>query len=677
MPIKINSKSRLDEVLKEAVQWIEDIEDSRQNTDRLAMELYKNYNSIRSRRFYNGDSDIFVPFSFMMVETMVAKIMRAIFAEPIPVPIAGVGPEDKDQADKIRALLHMQQKSSVKLWSKMLNYWRAKCIYPRAYAEMYWRTDYRKVRKPKVEKTPAEGGPVEEGAISKPSFTKVTSEETTVVEYDCWDIRNLDYFDVGVDPTAPDSDIQRAKFTYVRSLVTDQELKIMADQKNEDDEPLYQQVKDMEGSGDGVYTDDYIDQKALIGINLHNLPSIANKGDRHEMMTCYMHIDINGDGVLEKDCLVVILDRKQIIRVERNPWWHGRKPYLSGSYFERPNQFEGMSLIQPVRKIQYEINDKRNQELDSATYSLMHNWIVGADSGIETEQIRVRQGGVIHADNIDQIREVVFPDLAAAGQRAEAIMESNMREAIGVTRSVQGVQEAGPRQTATEFSQMLAQAGDRTRLIIETFGQKEWAELWNMAHSLNQQHLKQDTFVRLTERDSLGFEFFGTETITGELDEDGFPEADFEAGEAIVSEADLAMDVDFIIQSFGEVEMENLRNANLTTFLQLTASLPPDESNRTFFNMIIRKYWTDVMKMPLEELIDDNGEYIMLTQPGAKSIFDAEIVEAKTRQDAEIAAEAETRSAESEGPLAGAAPGGFDPSDLEALESVIPTGGNQ
>ena len=676
MPIEIKSRKKLDEALKEAVQWIEDIEESRKNTDKVAMELYKNYNSIRSKRFYNGDSDIFVPFSFMMVETMVAKIMRSVWSEPIPVPIAGVGPNDKDQADKIRALLHMQQKSQVKLWTKMLNYWRAKCIYPRAYAEIFWRTDYRKVRKPKVTKTTAEQGPVEEGAIDKPSFSKVTSEETMVAEYDCWDVKNLDYFDVGVDPTTPDGDIQRAKFTYVRSLVTDQELKIMADQKDKDDRPLYEMVKEVKGAGDGKFSDDYLDQKSLLGIDLRNLPTLENKGDRHEMHTCYMHYDIDDDGVIEKDCLVVILDRKQVIRFEKNPWWHGKKPYISGSYFERPNQFEGMSLIQPVRKIQYEINDKRNQELDSATYSLLHNWLVGADAGIEDSQIRVSQGGVIHADDITQVREVTFPDLTQVGQRAEAILEANMREAIGVTRSVQGVQESGPRQTATQFSQMLAQAGDRTRLTLETFGNNEWASLWSMAHSLNQQHLRQDTFVRLTERDSLGFDYFGEDNLTGELDDEtGLPEIETTMGQGTVSEADLAMDMDFIVQSFGELEMENLRNANLTTFMQLVSTLPPDEQNKTFFNMIIRKYWTGVMKMPLEELIDDNGEFIMLTQPGAKSIFDAQIAEDRAQSDAQL--QPQDPTAEEVGPLGGAVPGGFDPQDLAELENIIPTGGNQ
>ncbi len=693
MAIKIKSRSRLDKITKDIIQRIEDIETSREATDKIAMELYKNYNSIRSKRYYDGDSDIFVPFSFMTVETVVAKAMRSIFSEAIPVPFAGVGPEDKDRAEKIQALLHMQQKGPVKLKNKMLDYWRAKCIYPKAFAEVCWRTDYRTVTRPEVVTEDPKRGAVEEGGIAKPSFKKVEAKQKVVASYDCWDVNVLDYFDVGVDPLAPDGDMQRARFTYVRSLITDEELKVMAEEKDSDGVPIFQKLDQVEGAGDGELSDEFIDQRELVGVFVGDLPSNENtEGNVHEMHTCYMHCDLNDDGTEEKNCLFVLLDRTILIRADLNPFWHGMKPYISGSYTQRPNQFEGMSLIQPIRKIQYEINDMRNLGLDSAKYSLMQNWIVSSDSGIEDEQLRISQGGVISVDgDVNKaIKQVVFPDLTSVGQRAEAIMEANLRETTGVTRAVQGVSEAGPQQTATQFSQMLAQAGDRTRLTLETFATNEWTDLWTMAHSLNQQMLRRPTFVRLTERESMGFEFFGTTDITGELDEDGEIGVTTDTGGAEVNQEDLALNFDFVIPTFSEIELENVRNSNILSFLQLVQSFPPTPENRSFFNIIIRKFWTDVLKMPPEELYDDNGEFLLLTQPGAKSVIDTEIqaeneigrqagISDQNALDQEASAQEAELAGQRADPSGGAAPlaaGGLTPQDLAELESQIPTGGN-
>lgn len=689
MALSITSRIRLDEVTADIIENIEMIEESREDIDRIAMELYKNYNSIRSKRFYDGDSDIFVPFSFMMVETVVAKHMRSIFAEAVPVPFAGVGPEDKDQAEKIRALLQMQQKGSVKLQRKVQDYIRAKCIFPKAYAEIHWRTDYRTVTRPKVETIDPNKGAIEEGGIPKPTFQRVTSEEKVVATYDCWDWKNLDYFDVGVHPNTPDGDIQRAPFTYVRSLMTDAELKIMADQKDATGKNILQMlaVKDVEGAGDGEFSDEFIEQKELIGVNVSKLEKNVNHdGKLHEVHICYMDYDFSGDGVTDKNSVFVLIDRKILVRADKNPFWHGMKPYISGSYFPRPNQWEGTSLIQPVRKIQYEINDFRNLGLDGAKMSLTQNWIVSDDSGIEDDQIRISQGGVITVtgDVNKAIKQVVFPDLSRVGVQVEAIMEANMREATGVTRAVQGVTESGPRQTATQFSQMLAQAGDRTRLSIETFGLHEWNDCWTMAHSLNQQMLRKATFVRLTEAESMGFEFFGTPEITGDLDENGEIEIIRQKGVGEVNQEDLALNFDFVINTFGEVELENLRNSNILTFLQLVQSFPPTPENRTFFNLIIRKYWVDVLKMPVEELYDDKGEFILLTPPGAASIFDSEIqadkqlgLDASASEGAAASAETDAIAAAQGG---GGGAGDLDPNNLGSLQAQIggiQNGGNQ
>lgn len=673
MSMDITSRTKRDQLSQELRSWIEDIEKSKETIDNVALELYKNYNSIRSKRWYNGDSDVFVPMSFMMVETMVAKLMSRIFGEEIPVPLSGLGPSDKDKEKRVRALLHSQQKSQVNLKLKMMDYLRAKCIFPRAYARVSWRTDYRKVKRtfvenqtqeqpqepqlqpgldgldqfgipPEAEQAEGESGAITEGGIPAPSFVKVGVEEVNVAEYDCWDFQNLDFFDMGVDPMAPDGDIQRAKVVYHRTLVTDADLKVMADMKDGDGNNIYQMTKaDIDGSGDGEFLEDIIDKKEMIGLDIRNLDSLKNVGDMHELHEIYYDYDIDNDGVVERSCLFYLLDRTVIIRAEKNPWWHGKKPFVSGSFFRRPNEFMGQSLIQPVRKIQYEINDKRNQELDATTYTLSPMWFAGDDANIEDSALRWTTGGVIRVGDINQIKPTIVPDMTSVGQRAEAILEANMREALGITRSTQGLAENGPRQSATQFSQLLAQAGERVQLMLETFAVEEWRDMWGMAHSLNQQFLKEATAVRLTERETMGFEL---------------------GAEGEIGPADIAINMDFTVNTFQDIATKNAKSASIMQFAELTSKFPPSEGNQGFFNIIIRKLWVDVLGFGEEELIDDAGNPILLTQPGAASIFDTEITQPGQGQQPSLQPESPAQVEQ----------GGINDGDLAALENAIQGG---
>ncbi len=649
---------------KDLTAQIQDYERAYDVRRRIAMEHYKNYNSIVAKRFYNGRSDIFVPLSFQIVESLLAKVMRAIFNEPNPVFLEGTGASDKAQEEKIRALLHMQQKKNVRLWLKIQDYWRSKLMYGRGYGKMVWRTEQRKIRKPKMGvNTPEpeiaidpETG--EEIVLNPAATSKVItlgSEEKLVNTYDCWDCIPIDWFDMLVDPLAPDGDIQRARFVGQRLMLHQDDLVLGSGMLDAEGKPRYTNFEDLLGKGNGRTPDDVLERKHAVGIEADEKDKDKQDGKKHLGYEVYFHRDMDGDGIDEEYVATVLCEEERVIQVEANPWWHQRKPFFSSSMFRRPNEFLGQGVLDPIRRMQYEVNDKRNQSLDYASMSLNAIWLVGDGAGIEENQIRVTQNGVVHANDISQIRQIAFPDLTGVGTQAELILDSNMREATGATRSVQGLQEGGPRQTATQFSQLLAQAGDRLRLALESYGHEAWVPMWEMAHALNQQYLRKNQYVRLTEKDATGLKIFGTE--------------------GDVSPEDVMTDVNFIIPSFGDVEAMNLRNQNLLTMLQVMQSIPPAEDNVTFMNILLRKIWVDLFKFEKDELfITDpetgEGRDLVIVQPGAQSAFDE-------------AAEAERQAASGGGtPAAQQEPAGDVQSDIDALanelgaaQQSVPTGG--
>jgi hypothetical protein len=698
MAFEIKDGATHSRIVEDLKSWIDRIEQSRVTLDELNLDNWNNYNSVTDKVYYEGDANIFVPVCFMLVETLVARIIASIFAEDIPVPLMGMGPDDKNSQDRIRALLHQQQKSQVKLKRKFTEYVRSRCIFTKAYAKICWRTEYRTIKKRVLEEAPdplvfeqqededafldvldpdfagAEEGETLSGlpevgedadldigpesdqghqtGLPDHPKAKWTVKEERVPTYDCWDIQVKDYFNMGVDPLAENDDIQQARFMYERSFVSSSELMLMASEEDPDGEKKYKMLSmdSYEGAKGQTFDDDYIiDKKRLIGLDVSVLDKTKNaeNEDMHEIHTCYYTTPFSNGAYPEKHAVFTLLNRTYLIQAEKNPWFHGMIPYISGSTFPRPKEFEGQSVCSVARTQQYETNAKRNQALDADTFSMMQMIFAGAEAGIEDNQFTASQNGVIHCDDVNQIKPMVFPSFSQNGYQAEAFLKNDVRESTGITEALQGVDGTGPRQTAFQVGQKLSQGSERLKLILEEVGTNEWPQLFEMAHYNNQQFLTKDTFLRLTEREKAGFKFFGNPNDTKNNDQ-----------EEKVTLKDISMPVDFVGSDFQERELENIRNQKIVDFFQLVQSFPESPENRSFFNIVLRKVWTKVLRQPVEDLYDDNGDPILLTQPGAKSLFDTKIQEKSDLDAQNSLLQQEMQAQTPEGAPASQVPGG-------------------
>lgn len=661
MAFEIKSGDEAARILKDCKEWIQRIDDSRDTLDELNLDNWNNYNNITDKVYYEGDANVFVPICFQLSETLVSRLISSIFNESVPVPLMGMGPEDKDQQERIRALLHHQQKTQVKLKRKFTEYVRSRCIFTKSYAKVTWRTDYRTIKRrvlveeeapvqeeqpeldelegllgedvvegvettlsglPEASDEPIEGAEdtdTHQGGLPDHPKAKWAVEEERVPVYDCWDLEVKDYFNMGVDPLTSDNDLQNTRFMYEKVLVSDSELALMTEELDADGENKKYKFftpGDHENATTISFEDDkVIDKKRLIGIDVSTLEHTKNPENEgmHEIHTCYYTTPFKRGTFPEKHALFTLLNKTYLIQAEKNPWFHGMIPYISGSTFPRPKEFEGQSVCSVARTQQYEANAKRNQALDADTFNMMQMLLAGSEAGIEDNQFTASQNGIIHCDDINQIRNIVFPNFSQNGYNAEAFLKRDVREATGITEAIQGLDDQGPRKTAFQVGQNLSQGSERLKLILEEIGTNEWPQLFEMAHYNNQQFLTKDTFVRLTESERIGFKFFGNENDTkGPIEEK-------------ISLKDIAMPVDFVGMDFQEKELENIQNNKIVQFFETVSKFPPSPENRTFFNIVLRLIWTKVLKKPLEDLIDDKGNYILLTQPGAASVFDTNI----------------------------------------------------
>lgn len=555
----------------------------------IALENYFNYNSKPAKKFYEGRSDVFVPMSFQIVETLTARAMKTILGQPLYPELDGIQ-RTKMETERLRILLHHQAKKNVKIYLKLQDYWRNKCIYGRAYAKMKWRKETRNITHLTAVRQP-------QGESEAEPIIQLNPEQKLATIYDCWDYENIDFFDMMVHPNTPDADIQRSPFTVQDKLVTYSELLT---------NPLFKEVTDrfddLEDRGEGELSEKTVDRKDSLGVDVSQFRRFMNDGKLHKLQEIHLHYDLDGDGIPEANVVMYLLDEKRLIWAGYNQFWHQQVPIISSAFTRRPNEWQAMSPLDPIRRMQYEVNDKRNQILDSTTMALNLVWLVGHGAGIEENQIMVGPNEVIRVNDINQIKPLDFKPMNFLGEQQTAIMESIMRESTGATRSVQGVGEAGPRQTAVQFTQLLAQAGERLLITFDSYGHEAWTNMWTMAHSLNQQFFRTPQYISLTADEARLVKFFGAE---GEI----MPE-------------EVAQQLDFMVPSFGEIEIKGIRDQQLLNFLNMMLQLPPSEDNARFFDIVVKKVWTDQFKFTIQDLTNEDGSLLELTQPGAAKEFD-------------------------------------------------------
>ena len=78
-----------------------------------------------------------------------------------------------------------------------------------------------------------------------------------------------------------------------------------------------------------------------------------------------------GEDEHEKEPCFVYFAGPDPIGIIRNPWWSGKRPVISASTEEITGSFRGKSLVEPVKFLQWNLNDTWNMAMDSATYSLL------------------------------------------------------------------------------------------------------------------------------------------------------------------------------------------------------------------------------------------------------------------------------------------------------------------
>ena len=77
------------------------------------------------------------------------------------------------------------------------------------------------------------------------------------------------------------------------------------------------------------------------------------------------------DGDRKEPALIYFAGKDMPVGIIKSPWWSGRRPVISAAIEEITGSFFGISKIEPVKYLQWNLNDYWNMGMDSAQYALL------------------------------------------------------------------------------------------------------------------------------------------------------------------------------------------------------------------------------------------------------------------------------------------------------------------
>jgi len=469
---------RCKEIVEMVVDSVNSIKNARRGREEIWDDCYKIYRLIHKHKIYQGRSNIFVPEGFEQVETISPRLLLSVIGNAQYFGVKPRSPQvTEEQAKVVGKIIEVQLERAGFIW-RLLNFIRQMTIYGRGRAKFYWRREEGFVTK----KVTAPGGLIPERGreihFSGPFF------------------KTVDPFNLFEDLYAESIGGASGCSFVVEKMFVD-ESQILKGIKSEN--PWYrgiteQKLKELPGIEEALDLSPEQRERAMAtGVDLASYR--PSKRKRHLLYEFWGEYDLDEDGFPEQ-CVLTVLDKEVLIRAESNPFWHGEIPYLDCPYIPCDGELEGIGVIEPIRYLQYELNDTHNQLMDLKTLILNCMWLIDENAGIRTEDLKMRQGGVIRTNDMNGIQALRPPDFTQAGYNGLALLEKQIKATNAATDPLMGIPTAG-RQTATEVASLIREGNVRISIAGRLLKERVLKRLLRMAYSMNQQLLDEEVVVYL------------------------------------------------------------------------------------------------------------------------------------------------------------------------------------
>ncbi len=464
-------------------------------------KLYIAYNGDRAREIQRWQSNISVPYTQGVVETLMPRILDA---RP-EFSVQGRVQDDQPKAKKQQqAMDYFWEKSEMDKQSELVT--RASLIYGTGFWQGAWKKDVRKLKF------------LNSKDITNKRLSWTTKEETF---FDGPDATWVDNYSLWYDW----HNIERGskQYWFRRLLRSGAEIRRrypgadplrmnLALKTQSRDLTDYGAIRnDVKSAHERIVKGaDYRTQSIGTG-GSDNYLQYSNDPDlrTHETFEWWRPFDdsyavmVNDVPVMPKGEMPMPYDFKEV-------------PFIDIPYLRLPDEFEGYGLPMILESPQIMLNMIKNQRLDATTLNIHKMWVVNPLANIRKEELVTRPFGIIYSPDPNGVREIQFADVKPSSYKEEELLKGDMQHASGVDDSSMGV--GGVAGSATEVRHLRESTLERVRLFVNHLGEG-YATIMRFWMSMMRQFFTKKMQIRIIGEDGIEhFPLVEQDDLKGEFD---------------------------------------------------------------------------------------------------------------------------------------------------------------
>ena len=339
--------------------------------------FYKIYRNYRDKTAYPFKSNIFVPYIFSIVESVVPKMLGTIFNTRPIISVQARQGSNENLAKILERLLEYQlDEEQLEFFTKILEFFKECAIYGTSFLKVI------------------------------PRFN-----DDDMASFNYIDVEPIDLFNIFPDFRA--KSVRRMKYIMQLSYMDFDELEKLERQgfyKN------VQKVKD--------YVESNINVDAAKRERLTNVGILDEYGydSERKIIECIEYWDENK--------IYVIGARKIVLKEDDNPF-KGLLPFIMARYIPVQHELYGIGIPEIGQDLQEELNTVRNQRMDNVNLIINRIWVANKYADIDFDQLVSYPGNVITTNDVNAIQPLDTRDVTKSAYMEEEIIKKDIDNAVG------------------------------------------------------------------------------------------------------------------------------------------------------------------------------------------------------------------------------------------------------
>jgi len=390
-----------------------DIKQWRQPMEDRWKRFYKLYRSYRDPSSHPFKSNVFVPYIFSIVESLVPKMLGTVFNTR---PIISIQPR-KSEAINMSKLLesiveYQLDEEQLEFFSKILEFFKETCIYGTSFMKVI------------------------------PRFN-----DDELVSFNFLDLEPIDLFNIFPDYRA--KSIRRMKHIIQLSYMDMDDLHHMGDQG------FYKDVKEVEHLLEAQTNIDEAKRQRLASVGILDEYGFDSQRKVVEVLEYW-----------DKDKIYVVGARQVILKEEDNPFG-GLLPFIMARYIPVQHELYGIGIPEISETLQEELNTVRNQRMDNVNLIINRMFIANKYADIDFDQLVSYPGNVILTNDVDAIKPLDTRDITRSAYQEEEIIKQDIDNATGEYAYSRG-EAPERRETATGIVRLQQAANIRFDTVVKS-----------------------------------------------------------------------------------------------------------------------------------------------------------------------------------------------------------------